>query len=263
MVSLTLATALLILPQPAPVADARDLSLAPAVPIVELDTGKIKGEPDKLAWSPDGSQLYVEAVERNRRGEATSTKHYLVSTGPKSIKGVDQPPDWAAKYWAWKAGQASPALAAFKIAVAQRQETKRATAAVSDLAKGGGASSDGGGRGMPGSTAEEAAAASAMTQNLDIYALKIGSETIGEWTNEPVVPGINFGWAPAPQHLIAFARREGGPIVILDDKGHKQELAGPRSATLPAWSNDATKLAWLERKDRKRFDIMMADISRK
>jgi hypothetical protein len=262
VVSLALAATLLLLPQAAPIADARAVWLAPAVPIVELDASKIKGDPDKLAWSPDGSQLYVEAVERNRRGEATSLRHYLVSIGSKSIKGVDQPPEWVSTYWLWKAGQASPGAAAFKIAVAERRETKRATAAVGDLAKGGGGGSDGRG-GSPGSTVEEAAGVSAMTQMLQIYALKIGSETIGEWTNEPVVPGINFGWAPAPQHLIAYARRDGGPIVVLDDVGHKQELTGAKSATLPAWSNDATRIAWLERKARKKFDLMIADVSTK
>ena len=74
---------------------------------------------------------------------------------------------------------------------------------------------------------------------------------------------LNFGWAPAPSHLIAYARRDGGPIIVLDDEGHKQELTGAKSAVLPAWADDGTKLAWLEKKDRKKFDVMIAAVTAK
>ena len=87
------------------------------------------------------------------------------------------------------------------------------------------------------------------------------TETIGEWITEPVLPGVNFAWAPAPISLLVFAKREGGPLTVLDPSGRKQELTGAKAALLPAWSNDGTKLAWLERKDRKKYDLKIAEIS--
>ena len=70
----------------------------------------------------------------------------------------------------------------------------------------------------------------------------------------------HFGWAPAPLSLLAFARRDGGPLVVLDASGGKQELAGTKAAVLPAWSDDGKRIAWLERKDRKKYQLMIADI---
>jgi hypothetical protein len=148
-------------------------------------------------------------------------------------------------------------VATFKIEVASRQETKRSTAAPvgGALAKGGAADP------AAGSTLQDVASAADTTQVQNIYSLKVKGETIGEWINEAVVPGVNFAWAPAPSALLIFAKREGGPLTVLDAAGRKQELAGAKAASLPAWSNDGMKLAWLERKDRKKFDLKIAEIS--
>jgi WD40-like Beta Propeller Repeat len=243
-----------------PAADARGIALASPQVIVEVDTGKLKGDPGMLAWSPDGKDLYLQMVERDRRGAVTAAKHYVVAIDGKSLTGVDAQPPWAATYWTWKSNQTSPAAPAFKITVENRQEIKRATAAVGNLAKGGGGAD---GRGIPGTSAEEAVAANASSQTLNIYALKIAGETIGEWVNEPVTPGLNFGWAPAPSRLIAYAKREGGPLTVLDEGGRKQALSVAKNASFPAWSDDGSRLAWLERKDRKKFDLIVAGVSTK
>jgi hypothetical protein len=79
--------------------------------------------------------------------------------------------------------------------------------------------------------------------------------------NEPVTPGTNFSWAPAPTVMLVFAKRDGGPLVLLDAAGRKQALTGAKTAFLPAWSNDGARIAWLERKDRKKFDLMVAEVS--
>src|SRR6266849_2883785 len=73
-------------------------------------------------------------------------------------------------------------------------------------------------------------------------AVTLKGATLGEWTNEPVVPGLNFGWAPAPSHLIVYAKRDGGTLMVLDDQGRKQELVGAKNAMLPGWSPDGKKL---------------------
>ena len=241
-----------------PSTDARQVTLSTPQAVVDVDLGKLKGVPSILAWSPDAKDLYLQTVERNRSGAVTSTKHYVASIASKSIRGVGDQPAWATKYWGWKSAQSSPASALFKIAVDSREETVRATAAVGDLAKGGGVAGDG--LAIPGTTAEEVGNITNQSQKVTIYALKLKGVTLGEWTNEAVIPGVNFGWAPAPHRLMAYAKRDGGPLIVLDEQGRKRELAGPKEAMLPAWSDDGKRLGWLERKDRRTYDLTIADV---
>lgn len=240
-----------------PAADARQIALSAIHVVAEIDASKLKGDLVRLAWSPDGTQFYLQTVERDGRGNVKQTRHYLASIGSKDVKSAVGEPDWASKYWTWKSGQASPAAATFKIDVSSRQETARATAAPTGgaLAKGGAADP------AAGTTLQDVASAADTAQVQTIYSLKVKSETIGEWINEAVIPGVNFAWAPAPNALLIFAKREGGPLAVLDPAGHKQELTGAKTAILPAWSNDATKLAWLERKDKKKYDLKIAEIT--
>jgi hypothetical protein len=239
------------------VTDAREAALVSPAAIVEVDTSKLKGDPGMLAWAPDGKSLYLQMNERDRQDAITSTKHYVVSIAEKRIAAVDNQPTWVGTYWAWKAAPNSPASPAFKITPSERQEVKHAVAPVGELAKGGGGDS----RGLPTSSVGEAMSAAATAQTLHIWALAINNETIGEWVNEGVTPGLNFSWAPAPAHLIVYAKRDGGPLSLLDDRGRKQALAGAKNASFPAWSDDGEKIAWLEKKDRRKYDVMVAGIS--
>jgi|SRR6266850_2025109 len=236
---------------------AAKMTLGTALPIVEVDTGKLKGDLARLAWSPDGSEFYIQTIERDGRGNIKSSKHYVVSSTAKTVKSVDQEPAWASKYWTWKSGQQSPGSSAFKISVDTKQETVRSTAAPAGgaLAKGGGADP------TLGTTVADAASAADTTQLKTTYALKLKSETIGEWINEAVMPGVNFSWAPAPMSMIVFAKRDGGPLVVMDEGGRKQELVGAKAALLPAWSNNGSQIAWLERKDKKKYQLMVAEIA--
>lgn len=252
-------------PSSAPSAtNVSDLMLAALQTITEIDTGKLTGEPGRLAWSPDGSQFYLQTVERDKLGNVKSAKHYLISTADKSVKRVDLEPAWALKYWVWKSDKASPAAPAFSFTVDKREEAKRAVSAPTggDLARGG---SDAGGRSNAGSSTSDAAAAAYASQPVTIYTLRLKGPgwdwPVGEWSDEAVTPGLNYTWAPAPMHAIAFAKRSGGPLVLLDDAGHRQELKGAKAAVLPAWSDDGKRIAWLERKDKKKYDLIVAEVS--
>jgi hypothetical protein len=257
MFALAFTLALATAPQAAPVAAAD--SAAPAA-IVELDMGKLKGEPWRLAWSPDSKEMYLQTIERDGHGAVKSTKHYVIALESKSVKSTDQEPTWASKYWLWKSGQASPGAPSFRINVQQRQETVRSTAAPTggDLARGGTADP------AAGASLSDVASAANQSQTLGIYALKLHDVTIGEWVNEPVVTGVNFGWAPAPNRMLAFTKRDAsGPVTLLDDQGHKRELPGSKGAILPAFSDDGTKLAWLARKDKKHFELTIGTVDAK
>ena len=112
-----------------------------------------------------------------------------------------------------------------------------------------------------GTSLDDVASAADTTQSVKVYSLKVKGQTIGEWANEPVVPGLNWSWAPAPLQMIAFAKRDGGPLAVIDPAGQKQELAGATAAILPAWSSDGKRMAWLERKDRKKYQLVVADVA--
>jgi hypothetical protein len=241
------------------ITDARDAGLGSAQTIVEIDTGKLKGDPGMLAWAPDGKALYLQMIERDRKGAVTSTKHYVIAVAEKTITSAESQPAWVGAYWAWKAAPSSPAASTFKIVPSERDEVKHAVAPVGDLAKGG---AGGDGRNM-GTSAAEAVAAQATAQKVHIWALKVDGETIGEWVNEAVTPGSNFSWAPAPAHLLAYTRRDGGPLLLLDDQGRRTTLAGAKNASFPAWSDEGTRIAWLEKKDRRKYDLMIAGIAAK
>jgi hypothetical protein len=238
--------------------DARQVTLAASHAVADLDLGKMKGDLARLAWSPDASEFYVQTVERDRAGHVKAAHHYLVAAASRSVKDTDREPAWAVQYWTWKSAQASPASPGFSIAVeGPRRETKRSTAAPTGgaLARGGTADP------TAGTTVADVASAADQTQVQVVYALKVKNETLGEWVNEPVMPGVNFSWAPAPIRLLAFAKRDGGPLTVLDETGRKQELTGAKSAFLPAWSSDGKRIAWLERKDRKTYQLTVAEIA--
>src|SRR6185503_8688747 len=83
----------------APTVDASKLTLSAPAAIVELDTGKLKGDPVRLSWSTDEQQMYLQTVERDRGGNVKSTHHYLLVLDGKPPKGVDEEPVWSTRYW--------------------------------------------------------------------------------------------------------------------------------------------------------------------
>lgn len=60
--------------------------------------------------------------------------------------------------------------------------------------------------------------------------------------------------------LIAYANKS-GRVVVMDDKGVKKEVGGTEDAVLPAWSPDATRLAWLQKDGRRKFDLQVARVA--
>jgi hypothetical protein len=167
----------------------RVLVSAPRI-VVDLDAGKLKGEPWRLSWSPDGTQLYVQTVQRDKVGNPTSSRHFLVAIESGKVSNTDGEPAWAADYWRWKSAQAPPGAPSQRIDVEHRNETVRATAAPmgGDLARG--ALSGGP---TTGTSVADAANAALQSQTVSIYTLRWHGELLGEWTNTPVIPGLTFG----------------------------------------------------------------------
>src|SRR5512139_1848538 len=225
--------------------DASSVTLSPPTAIVELDTGKLKVDFTRLAWSPDARQIYIQTVQRDRA--ESRTRHYLVALDGQPPRGEDGEPTWAGAYWFWKSGRAAPGLPSFVIDVEQRQNRLTATATPmgGDLARG--APEGAAPSGMAGGV--QAAYQSQMT---DTFILKLKGEVIGEFVNAPALPGLTFGWAPSGTGLIAFANRD-GHLVIMDSQGRRQEVASSKAVLLPAWTDDGKQLAYLEKTGKKKF----------
>jgi hypothetical protein len=232
-------------------ADASKLTLGTPATLVVVETDKIKGEPWELAWSPDGEQLHLVAMKRVRDGSMELTFH-LIDTKSGKVEKVDAKPEWAADYWNWKSHRAAPGKPSFEIGLDQQQKNESNTARPmgGDLARGGASSAQG---------ASVDAVAGQMSTNILIITLLLKGEVIGQWKGEPFVPGMTYGWAPAGMNAMAFAAQD-GRLMLLDEQGRKQKIERTKDVRLPAWTTDGRRLAWIERQDKKKFRIQVAEI---
>lgn len=236
--------------------------------VAELDMDKLKGQPFRLAWSPDGSQFYVQTLEGSfadaNAGKPTAKlRHYLFASTPgASKKDVNGPPDWFAAYWTAKYGQTAPGAPSLAIDVKSevRQQTATSAPVGGDLARGGGDPASGTGAGA-GTSAGDVAAAAINRQTQTVNFLVYKGQRIGEFVNSVFVPGLTYGWGPSGTNVIAFAQPKGGKIVIMDDQAQMLEIAGTKDGLLPAWSPDGKRLAWLEKDGRKKYKLLVATVS--
>jgi hypothetical protein len=246
-----------------------DVKIDEPARVAELDMNDLKGEPFRLAWSPDGSQIYVQTLEgtwadANTGRSNVTFHHYLFSVpvGPNfssatldvSSATLDAPPTWFPGYWGWKNGRHAPGVPELSIDLNTEQE-KRMTTAVpmgGDLAKGG--------TGGASSSAGDAGAAAYNSQWIPIHTMVYKGEKIGQFVNTVIVPGLTYGWGPPGTNILAFAALGSGRVTIVDERGEKLVVQGSKDALLPAWSLDATKLAWLQKSGRKKFDLYVVAV---
>jgi hypothetical protein len=241
--------ALLLAQQPA--TDASKLSIAAPSTIAVVDVDAIDGEPWRLSWAPDNQQIYLAAMKR--KDTATVLTHHLIDPKSGAVQKLDTEPAWAAKYWQWKSWKAAPGNPAFVITLDTQKKNESATARPmgGDLARGG---VDPGGIG---STVDDVAGQA--SRNVEIITMLLKGEVVGRWENPPIVPGLTFGWGPRGSQLIAFANKD-GRLVLMDEQGRKQRLSATKETRLPAWSEDGSRLAWVEKQDKKKFRIQLAAI---
>lgn len=251
----TLIAAVTLLQAPAAATGVEALAVDAPVVLMELDIGRLKGIPIRLAWSEDGRVLYLQTAEQ-AKGGSVKERHYLLEPGAKAPKSVDEEPPWAAAYWQWKSGRAAPGSPAFKIEAENAQRVVTATSAPmgGNLARGGADT------GAPGVSVDEVGAVAQQAQAASVWTLRLKGEVLGEWVNEPVVPGLTFGWAPEGHNLIAFASRD-GRLVLMDEQANKRPVENTRDVVLPAWSPGADRLAWLERQGRKKAVVKVASVT--
>lgn len=240
----------------APRATVSTITLAPGDPVLELDLRALKGPlVRQLAWSPDQQELYLQTYEANRDASVKTTYHYLIPAGGGAPKAVEVPPGWAVAYQQWKSGQASPDDPAWKIDVATERKIQSATSIPmgGDLARGGSVDPTGG------VSAETVIAAAGQSGNVNVYTMRLSGQVVGEWVNHPIVPGLTFGWAPPGTAMIAFADRD-GDLTLMDRAGNTLQAKETKDVTLPAWSPDATRIAYLEKTGRTTYVLKIATV---
>jgi hypothetical protein len=220
----------------------------------------LKGEPFRLGWSPDGTQLYVQTLEGTwadaNTGRASATfHHHLFAIGGARIQ-LEEAPTWFAGYWGWKKGRHAPGVPELRIDLQTEQE-KRMTTSVpmgGDLAKGG--------AGATSTSAGDAGAAAYNSQWIPIHTMVYKGERIGQFVNTVIVPGLTYGWGPPGTNILAFAALGSGRVTIVDERGEKLAVQGSKDALLPAWSLDGTQLAWLQKNGRKKCDLYVAAVKK-
>jgi len=216
--------------------------------VAEIDAGRFKGEPARLALAEDGS-VFVRWVETDRYQNELG-KNLVIAPGG-AIQPITQQPSWAAQYWAWKAGFNAPGAPGLKFDVETRQQGKTATGS----AGGGGAVNPN----MSDPYASSLGKDLASAQNVATTTVRLKGEVVAAAENQRLVPGLTFGWAPAPYAALAYVNGR-KRLAIIDRDGRKMEVQGTADVLLPAWSPDGKKIAWLQKAGRKKFTLMEIDV---
>lgn len=230
------------------------------VEIAQFDLGKMQGAfVNQLAWSPDGQEIYLQTITEDRKALPKDVYHYVMPAEKGgTFKKASAPPDWAVAYWTWKSGQTAPDDPAFKIEIATEKRIDSATA----LPMGGEMARGGTQAGTGGASAESVMAAAATSTNATIYTMRLKGEVVGEWADHRIMPGLTFGWGPPGTHLIAYAEKQTGRLVIMDSTGAKQKIDETKGVVLPAWTSDGTRLAYLESIGRNKYALIIAAVSK-
>jgi hypothetical protein len=234
---------------------AKTLTVDVPARVAEIDTGKLKGEPTELAWSEDGTKLFLQTSERDARGMVINPRYFVMSTAEGKPEPVAAKPEWESGYWTWKSNKYAPGSKTWGIDIKEDQRVATATASPmgGSLAKGGTSA------GPTGSTVEEATTHASQTQHLHVFTLTLKGETVGEFINQQFLPGYTFGWSPERLGMIAYANQS-GHLALMDQQGQKQQIDATKNVLLPAWSADGTKIAFLQRAGKNKYDLFIANL---
>jgi hypothetical protein len=257
----TLLVVLLTLLQPAlplPL-DASRITVSNPSVVTSFSTERLKGFPVLMSWSPDGRQLAIGAVQRDRWANEKSW-FYVHTLGDSGFAPVEREPEWAGAYWMWKSDLRCPGAPEWRIEVETRVERVSATNAGSAGSAGQNTGDPYGAGFLLGPQGQAIVQGAMQSQQVATTTMKLKGTLVGEFVNTPAIPGLMYSWAPQGLSAIAYA---GGKraLTVMDRAGRRHEVRGTKGVLLPAWSPDGKRVAWLSQQGRSRFTLMVADVT--
>jgi hypothetical protein len=243
---------------PVPAVDVRNLSPTGPRVLFTVDADTFQGDPDRLSWSPDGSEIYLRFSKADRWANLKST-HYLVKVADGRLTTLTAEPDWAVRYWLLKSALAAPGGPDFRVVVDTREERKTPTGIVGAgaMAQSSGDPSAGSELGPQGPAI---VANAQQAQRVSTTTMRLKGELVGEFVNQQAIPGLLWGWAREGAGLAAITPSQ-RKLLLIDRSGHKRPVPGVGAPSLPAWSPDDARLACLDRQGKKRIALVVFDVS--
>ncbi len=235
--------------------DVSVLKASSPVVVTEIDTGKLKGEPWRLAWAPGEQLLYLQTAEGNP--PLLTFHHYTIALPGGAVTAVDAEPAWASEYWAFKQDRNAPGLPSLVIDIEQKDETVKAGTAPAGVLDRESSPDRVAGAGI---SASDVAKGAHGDQKVHVVRLRLLGEEVGVWANEYANPGAKFGWGPSGSGAIVHVD-ETGRLVFFDEHRHRQTVAGVKNALLPAWSTDGARLAFLQKTGRKTYAVAWMSVT--
>jgi hypothetical protein len=228
-----------------PAAQPQPFSAAAPTLAADLQGSRFNGDPSQLAWSPDSSTLCLQTLEGDR--PPLKTRYYLIRLGEHDFHGIDVAPDWAPKYWDWKSARTAPGHPELVIQVdTQSKSAKIPTQSLSDKAKNG--------------LRDNGVAAQNEAGGSVVRTLTLKGEAIGQYVDQPLVPGMTFGWSPEALHAVAYAKPD-GHMALMDLQGGKIDLDAAKGISLPAWSPDGSTIVYVQKQGRHHYALMQIAVA--
>lgn len=207
---------------------------APSV-VLDIDASALRGSPVQLGWSPDSRSCYLETLE----GSGPDAKrHFFMIDGTHAPTEMNAEPAWADGYWQFKSNRVAPGHAEILIQVQRTSDDPIAARPDREAAV---------------DAANDTAAAGEK--------LTVEGRVISELVDEPLVPGMTFGWAPKVYDAIAYRNERRHGLSIYRIGGGHMDVHGTRDVLLPAWSPDGTRIVFLERVGKTRYELDQVRVS--